>query len=236
MAEFRTDKQGIEIEIQLLDGQAPTSKVDGFDIDGIMNRVNKHYHSDDGKVEYSSDPYKTLAEIEADLAFYINEGIDALNKHNVDGLTIGCQPFYKDFASGHVHTSIENMNESSWVELRQRLFSAQPIIALISQNSPALYGLRAADVRLVLSSWSAFTDFDSINQAHYQSLAYGENGNTLETRVGSSGPLFQIIGLAALIRVIIAGNDVPIPVIHTKDNWSNVINYGSSSLCKVDEP
>jgi hypothetical protein len=236
MADFKIDRQGIEVELQVLDTMSPTTKSEGFPIEGVLRKVSDNFHLDDGKAEYSSKPYKTLAEIEDDLSICIGAGMDTMEKNGAYGLAIGCQPFYKDFASGHVHTSIMNMNESSWIELRQRLYSAQPIIALLSQNSPALYGLRAADVRLVLSAWSAFTDFDSINQAHYQSLAYGENGNTLETRVGSSGPLFQIIGLAALIRVIITNNDVPIPVIHTKDNWVNVINYGSSSLCKVGLP
>ena len=230
MGKFSISKQGIEVELQTLDKYRPIEKTN-TDSPPITN-----FHPDDGKVEYSSKPYDSLGDLADALSKDINSAMNYMHEHRVIALPIGCQPYYKDFASGHIHTSVTDMSKDKWLELRQKLFSSQPLIALLSQNSPMLFSLRAADVRLLLSTWSAFTDYDSTSTSHYQSLAYGQNGSTLEIRIPSSGPLYQLIAVAALIRVILKNDDAPMPVLPTKENWSNVISYGSSSLCTIGIP
>lgn len=151
-------------------------------------------------------------------------------------ITLGCTPFFIDHASGHVHTSVKDMNQKTWIKLRQKLYGAQPLIALLSQNSPITGSVIASDVRLLLSKWSTFTEFDSLNEGHWLSIAFGRNGATVEARIPSSGPLFQIMGIAALLRVILEDDAIPIAYPEVKDNYDRTINYGSAAIWEIALP
>ena len=234
MKDYVISKQGIEIEHQMVDSNSPLEKT--RDSWNYPHANYGSFHMDDNKLEWSSYVFSNIAEMEHALSSDICAGIENLLPANILGLTIGCHPYYRDFASAHIHTSIKNMHKDAWKELRQKLYNAQPLIALLSQNSPMLHVLRAGDVRLRLSSWSTFSEFDSESTSHYASLAYGCNGNTLEVRIPSSGPLFQVLSIATLIRVILESEEVSIPLIPTKDNWNAVINYGSASICNIGVP
>jgi len=233
---FDINKQGIEIEFQMLDGKNYIGVNKNYRM-GDLARIDGGYHIDDDKIELSTKPYTHLGGLENALCDSVAGAIEHLEE-NTDVLpyTIGCQPFEKDFASAHIHTSTKNMDRETWITLRQKLWSAQPLIDLISQNSPILYNLRAADVRMLLCQWAHVPPFDSEETSHYMSIAWGENGNTIEVRIPSSGPLSQPLAVATLIRVILQDDYEPIPLISTKENWKNVINYGSSSLCRIGIP
>jgi hypothetical protein len=235
MSNFEVNKQGIEIETQQIDKVSTKSKyVNGLRF-GPLTDIHHGFHQDDGKVEFSSEPFANLGDMESHLRVNYGAGLREMAK-DFYPITMGCTPFFFDFASGHVHTSTKGMTEGTWVNLRQKLFSAQPLIDLLSQNSPIVGSVRAADVRLLLSNWSTFTDFDSKEEAHWFAVAYGMKGQTIEVRIPSSGPLFQLLAVAAMIRVVIEDDGAAIALPDIKTNWSRVINYGSSSISRVAIP
>lgn len=231
---FETDMQGIEIEFQQISKSNPKARHEDV-FGGRLGHIHSGYHQDDGKVELSSSAHKSLGELEEELKAAVSAGLSEMYKSYYP-VTIGCPPFFSDYASGHIHTSVKNMNSSTWVLLRQKLFSSQPLINLLSQNSPIVNGVFAADVRMVLSSWSSFTDYDSANAGHWLSIAYGRRGATIENRIPSSGPLFQILAVAALLRVIIEDDCIPMPMAETERNWHRTIKYGSSAIWEVSVP
>ena len=186
-------------------------------------------------MELSSKSYADLGELAVHMQKVAGEGLKILNKQ-YHAITIGCTPFFFDFASAHIHSSVKGMSENTWIALRQKLYSAQPLIDLLSQNSPVVGAVRAADVRLLLSNWSTFTDLDSTEMSHWFAIAYGLRGQTIEVRIPSSAPLFQVMGVAAMLRVVIEDDAMPIAIPQAKKNWNRVINYGSSSLSEISIP
>lgn len=235
MGQFKVDKQGVELEIQAVDSGFLTSKYnEGIDWDKL-HAIATGFHQDDSKAEFSSSPHKSLGDMEKELTNEFLEGMEYLKEYYLPILQ-GCTPFFQDFASGHIHTSVKDMSESTWMDLRRKLFNIQPIIALLSQNSPLCLSYMGADARLALSTWSRFTDFDSVSDDHWMSLAWGQEGQTIEVRIPSAGPLQQILGIAALIRVVLEDDCAVYALPEVKANWDNVITYGSSSLCKITFP
>jgi hypothetical protein len=232
---YTVDKQGVEIEIQIVDKETLDrfSRVNNM-LDGLR-KISDCFHPDDGKYEFSSLPFHDLRELEDHLKSDFLPGMELLKKH-LDPILLGCTPFYADYASGHIHTSIKDMNNDIWLELRRKLFNAQPLIALLSQNSPICQNEKYADYRLAKSSWSTFSDFESTNTGHWMSLAYGMNGTTLEVRIPSAAPLPQILGVATLIRVLLEEDSFIYQAANVKQNWDNVIRYGSSSISDIAVP
>jgi len=230
---YEIDKQGVEIEIQLADKNIRIAKATDPRIDyAKLGEISGGWHSDDAKVEFSSSPYTDIGDLGVNVASIVSKGMKLISS-GVHPITIGCTPFFEDFASGHIHTSIIDMKKKSWIEMRRKLFNAQPLIALLSLNSPVVGSLVAGDVRLLLSKWSRFSDYESTSMDHWMALAYGMDGATLEVRIPSSGPIQQILGILLLIRVILK-EDVPsYPILNTKENWNEVINYGSASMTRI---
>jgi len=235
MVSYDVAKQGIELEFQTVDKKLFTSKSANYRITNLQE-IDNGYHIDDQKIEFSSKPFESLGDLEANLCKIISKGLEELHEE-IKPILIGCPPFYQDFASGHIHTSVKNQDVTkTWLELRRRLYSAQPLMALLSQNSPITGSFRASDVRLSLSSWARFTEFESPSQDHWLALAYGQNGSTIEVRIPSAGPLPQILSIAALIRVLLNEDTDLLAVPYIKDNWESVISYGSSALTTVALP
>lgn len=232
---YTIDMQGAELEFQQIAKNNPRTKFVGEFRAGSLSEVHHSYHIDDGKMEVSSDACKDLGELAEHLRKICGDGLKVMSQ-TYHPVTIGCTPFYVDFASGHIHTSVEGMNDSTWEDLKVQLYSAQPLIALLSQNSPLVGPVRAADVRLLLSNWSTFTDLGRNEKSHWLAIAYGMRGQTIEVRIPSSGPLFQIIAIAALLRVILEDNATSIALPMAKNNWSRVNAYGSSSICEIAVP
>lgn len=232
---YQVNKQGIEIEFQMLDlNNGKDKSKAGFDL-GSLQRIHNGFHEDDRKVEISSSALVTMGEMEAHLSAAIAPGIEVMMK-NCYPITMGCNPFFKDYASGHIHSSTRKMDENTWLDLRRKLQSAQPLIALLSQNSPIVGNNRAADVRLQLSHWSGYCNNQQQTMTHYDALAYGRNGQTIECRIPSSAPLFQILAVQAFLRVVIQDESEPIPLPEIHRNWDNVIGYGSSAICYIAKP
>jgi hypothetical protein len=231
---YKIWKQGIEIEVQQISKETP-NKFAEYNKRNELNEIHQGFHLDDSKTEFSSDAKETMGEMEKHLSNCMAPALEKMY-NSVIPLTIGCPPFFTDYASGHVHTSVKDMENTTWVELRQKLYSAQPLIALLSQNSPLVNNLRAADVRLLLSNWSVFTDYDSVNEAHWLAVAYGRNGGTIEVRIPSSGPMFQLLAVATFIRVVLEDDSEMISVPNVGMNWQRVISYGSASLSKIAVP
>jgi hypothetical protein len=234
---FKVDMQGIEIEVNEVNKTTGIEKGHYNDPHGLNEVVGSGnlWHPDDGKSEFSSKPFHTLGEMEEHLIKYVGPALEHMSKEVIP-ITMGCTPFFSDFASAHVHTSVKGMSNSTWVMLRQKLCSFQPFIALLSQNSPIVNALRAADVRLFLSNWAILTDYDSVNEAHWMAIAYGQNGATIEVRLPSSGPMHQALAVANFIRVALEEDIDPLPVPNINYNFDNVIKYGSSSLTKIALP
>ena len=232
---YEVDRQGVEIEIQIVDKETTNRFSRSNNILDRLRKISDCFHPDDGKYEFSSLPFAELSKLEEHLKHDFVPGMELLNKH-LNPILMGCTPFYSDYASGHVHTSIKNMDNDSWIELRRKLFNAQPLIALLSQNSPVCDNEKYGDYRLAKSNWAGFSDFESTNTGHWMSLACGMNGTTLEVRIPSSAPLPQILGIVTLIRVLLEEDSFIYQAANVKQNWDNVIRYGSSSISDICVP
>jgi hypothetical protein len=206
--------------------------------EGEFRNIFSRFYFDDNKPEFPSDPYPTLGELADHLAYVIQKCLGICEEEKWIYSLLGNYPYYDDFCSGHIHTSLKGMSPESWVEMSKILFNAQPLIALLSANSPIFGGVyRASDVRLAFSSWSRFTEFGDSNGDHWMALAKGENGDTLECRIPSSSPLFQIIGIAGVIRLLLEDSDnQSLPVFNNEEIYERVVMYGSRSVIPIYLP
>jgi len=203
-----------------------------------FNNIFSRFYFDDNKPEFPSDPYPTLGELSDHLSYIIQKCLGICEEEKWIYSLLGNYPYYDDFCSGHIHTSLQRMTPESWVEMNKILFNAQPLIALLSANSPIYGGVyRASDVRLAFSSWSRFTEYGDSNGDHWMALAKGENGDTLECRIPSSSPLFQIIGIAGLVRLLLEDEDTQtLPVFNNEEIYERVIMYGSRAIIPIYLP
>lgn len=234
-------KQGIELEFNVIGNSGSVLKKDErihrHACDVFYDKVSTRFHMDDDKPEYASKPHDSMGSLSEELESVVTSCVSISKGRNLKLSLLGNYPFFKDFCSGHVHTSMIKMNSKTWLNMRQKLYNAQPIIALLSANSPILNGVyRTPDVRLAFSSWSRFTPFDSIDDDHWMALAYGKNGSTLECRIPSAGPLHQLIGVATLIRVLLEDKDYVLPEMNTKYAFDRVIRYGSQAIVDIMLP
>ena len=229
---YSVNKQGIEIEVISIEKNSLEKHLTSSKILDHLKKISSKFHLDDGKYEFSSLPFNHLGELEDHLKSDFVPGLEYLDKE-VNPILMGCSPFFIDFASGHVHNSIEDMSNEKWIELRRKLYNAQPLIALLSQNSPVVGDIKVADVRLVRGLASRFTDFESTNTAHYMSLALGLGGATLEVRIPSASSLTQILGIVALIRTLLEEETYVYQSANVQSAWDNVIRYGSSAINRI---
>jgi len=223
--ESKVFKQGVELELSIINLHNPMLK-DGSLHSAVYDRIRDicdNVYWDDSKPEFPSKPYESLGSLED----HIRENISAFQSVAEDyGGSIsflGNFPLYRDFCSGHIHTSLELMDNETWFYMKQVLYNVQPLLAYASANSPVIEGqYRANDVRLLFSNWAEFTEFDEKDPSHYLALACGNGGLTLECRIPSSAPLAQIIGVAAMIRAILENEDAPIPMNQSQLLWDQV--------------
>ena len=234
-------KQGIELEgFVIEEDKTPLVKDHSLHADMtdlFRNRIFHKYYFDDSKPEFPSNPYKSVGGLANHLSSVISGATDLAKEKGINYILIGCFPFWQDFASGHIHTSLVGMKEDTWKEMKRKLYNAQPMIALLSANSPLMKGVfKASDVRLSFSSWSRFTDFDRDTSDHYMALAMGEGGATLECRIPSSSSLYQILGIAVFIRILLEDEDTTLPIFYTREIFDRVTKYGSETLVPIGLP
>jgi len=216
-------KQGVEIEFNVLRKSKYFKRIgsihDHF-LSVCKEKVSNRFYYDDGKPEFPSIPFITLPELEE---YYLS--------------LLGAFPYYYDYCSGHIHTSIKKWDEDSWIQMRDKLYNAQPLIALLSANSPIrVKEYLGSDVRLMLSNWSAPVPYGEKTSHHWMALAKGRHTPTLECRIPSSGPLFQILGIANIIRVLLNDEDTDIPILSTIETFRRVAKYGTETLVDVRLP
>jgi len=237
--EKKVYKQGVELELSVVDLSNPLDRSYGLH-SAVCDEIKEIYSGvywDDSKPEFPSKPYESLGSLEDHVREMISQFQDVAEEHGGSLSFLGNFPFYRDFCSGHIHTSLRNMREDTWFYMKQVLYNVQPLLAYASGNSPILEGqYRASDVRLLFSNWAEFTEFNDKDPDHYLALACGNGGSTLECRIPSSAPLAQIIGIAAMIRAILENEDAPIPMNNVKESFYNVILYGARALLIVPVP
>ena len=233
---MKVNKQGVELEINVFKKNSPPFIKDlslHEHATRLFKEVRDKVYLDDGKPEYPSWPHSTLGDLEEDLSESVTRFLRIAERERMEISLVGNFPFFYDFCSGHIHTSVTSKNVT-WLDLRKKLYNAQPLIAYASANSPILEGnYRASDVRLAFSSWSDFVEYDDTSQSHWSAITMGEGGETIECRIPSAGPLFQIIGIAAMIRSIIENEEPISPILNTKEIWKNVIIYGSKAIVPI---
>jgi len=137
-------------------------------------KVSANYLCDDHKPEFPSKPYSNLDELTKHITDVITRAQHECEINNWYYAFIGCEPFANSFASAHVHCSIDGeATQENVYNLRKKLYSVQPFIVLLSQNSPISNGtLRSVkSTRLAYSTWSDLTHYDSTDASHYLSLA-----------------------------------------------------------------
>jgi len=168
----------------------------------------------------------------------MTQTIDVAESNQWRLILLGNFPYWTDYCSGHIHTSIKGGNRDSVNLLRKKLFNAQPLIALLSANAPIRNGIyQGSDVRLLFSSWAQFTPFNDSTGSHWLAIARGNNrASTVEVRIPSAGPLHQIIGIAALIRVLIEDQDTIYENVDTEENYNRVIKWGTKALFEIKLP
>jgi hypothetical protein len=233
-------KQGIELEGNVIDSKgSPLIKsipLHQTATNWFQEFYGKYYY-DDNKPEFPSDPFVSLGSLENHMTDVISKALGKCEREGIFYTLMGCYPFFNDFCSGHIHTSVKNVNGDDLMNIRKKLFNAQPLIALLSANSPIMNNVyRASDVRLTFSSWARFTDYKDLKKDHWMALAVGENGSTLECRLPSSAPLFQIMSIAILIRQIIENEDSEPPCINCKESFNRIVKYGSQAIIPISIP
>jgi len=233
-------KQGIEIELNVINKEKYFKRI-GIIHDRFLTlckeKISSRFYFDDNKPEFPSIPYITLPELEAHLSSIFKETFSLAEKKNYYLSLLGSFPYYYDYCSGHIHTSIKKWDEDSWIQMRDKLYNAQPLIALLSANSPIrTKEYLGSDVRLMLSNWSSPVPYGDKTSHHWMALAKGRHTPTLECRIPSSGPLFQLLGIANIIRVLLNDEDTDIPVISTVETFRRVAKYGTEALVDVRLP
>lgn len=241
MDKMKVWKQGVELEINVIEKTKPFG-TKNYDLhlfieEKLSGNVSSRIYFDDNKPEFPSLPFETLPELEGHLIKIFDEIFDVLDQHNCYISLLGCYPFFRDYCSGHIHTSILNYKEDSWLEMRRKLYNAQPLLALLSANSPVQLGeYLGSDVRLMFSSWATPVEYEDNCSSHWMALAKGRKGPTLECRIPSAGPLFQILGIANIIRVLLEDNDSDIPVLNAVDLFKRTAKYGTDTIVPIRLP
>jgi len=233
-------KQGVEIEFNVLRKSKYFKRIgaihDHF-LSVCKEKVSNRFYYDDGKPEFPSIPFITLPELEEHLSSIFKNVFSLADKKEYYLSLLGAFPYYYDYCSGHIHTSIKKWDEDSWIQMRDKLYNAQPLIALLSANSPIrVKEYLGSDVRLMLSNWSAPVPYGEKTSHHWMALAKGRHTPTLECRIPSSGPLFQILGIANIIRVLLNDEDTDIPILSTIETFRRVAKYGTETLVDVRLP
>jgi len=236
-------KNGVEIEgyVQSIDELAKHRLCLGFvhgeAVDLFKKKISTRFYVDDGKMEYPSNPKTNLEDLCLEIKEVFTEAFRICRKRNWLLSLIGCHPFSGTFASNHVHTSLRaSPLEKDVKRIRELLFSVQPYIALLGQNSPFLLGQKAGykDVRLAFSTWSEFTAPKNNTYSHYLSLATGRDAHTLECRIPSSATLHQILASVVFIKTVVELNQTPIlPVNHVEKIFYRVLKYGGEALVPI---
>ncbi|MEM2260810.1 MAG: hypothetical protein QXK24_00015 [Ignisphaera sp.] len=239
MEPFKVYKQGIELEINIIEPTNPFNKYVELheQAEKIFRKIYERVYFDDLKPEFPSLAYENLGDLSEHISQFMSLFIDKVETKDWKISLLGNFPYFYDFCSGHIHTSIVNKQADSWLEMRKKLFNAQPLIAYISANSPILQQIyRASDVRLAFSSWARFVDYNDRTEDHWCSLAKGERGETLECRLPSAGPLFQIIGIANILRTILESGEEVSPIHNCEEIFNNVVLYGSKAIVPIYLP
>jgi len=233
-------KQGLELEFNVIEINKYFKRIGGahdYFLSLCKDKISGRFYWDDGKPEYPSVPYESLAGLEEHLYKIFNQVFTLADKKNYYLSFLGTFPYYADYCSGHIHTSIKQWNEDSWKEMRDKLYNAQPLIALLSANSPIRFKeYIGSDVRLMLSTWASPVSYGDDSSHHWMALAKGRHTPTLECRLPSSGPLFQLLGIANIIRVLLSDEDTDIPVLNTHDTFHRVTKYGTEALVDIKLP
>jgi len=206
----------------------------------FKERINSAFYVDDHKPEFPSKPYSNLKNLSDELCNIMLASSELAKKKNWVMILIGCHPYTDTFASGHIHSSF-NMSPSKKeeAEIRRKLFSIQPLLALLSQNSPIMNGeiSPVKDSRLAYGSWSQFTNYDEMSTGHYMALASGRKKATLECRIPSSCGLYQILGIVSFLKTIISFEDVPIlPTQYVEDLYFKTLRYGGEAITPLVNP
>lgn len=235
-------KQGIEIEMFVKNQHLEIEHDSATSI--FAEHINSRTYYDDGKPEFPSNPYESLGDLEDEVRNYLIHAYEICGEKEWFLTLIGSDPFRIDFSSMHIHNSIESIpTREAIYSMREHLFSIQPFIALLSQNSSLSDGkvTYCKDARLAYSIWSRFSKYDSRDQSHYLSLASGELGHgknkTLEVRLPSSSILEQIFANLVLVKAFIQLSDVPIlPLSQCKENFFKVVRYGGEAIIPILKP
>ena len=234
-------KQGIEVEMIVKDNSLG---ITNRATDIFAERVDSKTYYDDGKPEYPSNPHNNLGDLEDEIRNYLINVCDICKDKGWLISLIGSDPFRIDFASSHIHNSMEEIptRKAIW-DMRESLYSVQPFIALLSQNSQLSDKkiTYCKDARLGYSVWSRFTNYDSRDPSHYLSLASGEMGHgknkTLEVRIPSSSIIEQMFANLVFIKSFIQLDNVPIlPLSQCKENFFKVVRYGGLALIPMLKP
>lgn len=243
MKECEVYKQGIELEGFVFDTERRVAV--NQDAVNAFKNIHPTFYYDDRKTEFPSKPYTHLGDLSQHVKEVMTQALIECERRKWDYILAGCYPFTIEnpFASGHVHISLKKdgciLDSSALRHERKRLFNAQPLIAMLSQNSPVYSGKNMnKDVRLSMSSWSQFTEFDSDEDGHYLALALNKPKNiaTIEVRIPSAAPLHQIIGVAGIIRAIVEIESNAVELEYTPIVWKRVMNYGAQAIVPVRIP
>jgi len=136
-------------------------------------KLSADYYLDDHKPEFPSKPYTNLDELTKHITDVIGRALHECEKKEWLYTLIGCEPWASSFASAHIHSSIEGKaTQDNVYALRKKMYSIQPFIVLLSQNSPISCGtLRSVkSTRLAYSTWSDLTHYETTDVSHYSSL------------------------------------------------------------------
>jgi len=237
-------KQGIELEGYVQERDSISQNHSKFVHDSAVklfsDKVFPKYYLDDGKPEFPSDPYDNLGELSKYIADVITRAIHECEHKGWIYSLIGCDPFSNTFASTHIHMSIKKQpTADDVISLRKKLYPMQSFICLLSQNSPIAGGVLrpVKDARLAYSSWSDLTKYDSTDPSHYLALAQGRKALTLEVRLPSSAPYYQVLSTAVFVKTICKLDELPfIPFERVEDTSYRVIRYGGQALVSIVSP
>jgi len=237
-------KQGIELEGFVQDKAQITQKQSRFVHEQatqvFSEKIFPRFYLDDGKPEFPSDPHSSLGKLSNHITDVISRAVHECEHQGWVYTLIGCEPFSSTFAATHIHISIRKQPVSDDVsDLRKKLYSVQPLISLLGQNSPIASGvLRSVkDARLAFSSWSDLTRYDTNDMSHYLALAQGRKALTLECRLPSSCSFYHLLGIVAFIKTICKLDSVPIiPFEQVENTFYRTIKWGAQALVPVVSP